>query len=74
MDGFYLFKTNQNNQGTRREQRRGHPLHRQGRDLVQEQAIVVAPDNAIGETDPEPIHCRPFITGNPPCTWSAPTA
>jgi hypothetical protein len=31
-------------------------------------AIIVAPDNAIGERDPEPIHCRPFITGNPPCT------
>jgi hypothetical protein len=23
---------------------------------------------AIGETDPEPINCRPYITGNPPCT------
>jgi hypothetical protein len=30
-------------------------------------AIIVSPDNAIGETDPEPIHCRPFITGNPLC-------
>jgi hypothetical protein len=30
-------------------------------------AIIVAPDNAIGETDPEPIHCRPFISGNPAC-------
>ena len=32
------------------------------------QAIIVAPASAIGETDPEPINCRPFITGNPPCT------
>jgi hypothetical protein len=31
-------------------------------------AIFVAPVNAIGESDPEPINCRPFITGNPPCT------
>jgi hypothetical protein len=31
-------------------------------------ATTVAPVNAIGERDPEPINCRPFITGNPPCT------
>ena len=30
-------------------------------------AIFVAPVNAIGETDPQPIHCRPFITGDPLC-------
>ena len=30
-------------------------------------AIFVAPVNAIGETDPQPIHCRPFITGSPSC-------
>jgi hypothetical protein len=30
--------------------------------------FVVSPIEAIGETDPEPINCRPFITGNPPCT------
>jgi hypothetical protein len=30
-------------------------------------AIFVAPVRAIGETDPEPIHCRPFITGSPLC-------
>ena len=31
-------------------------------------AIIVSADAAIGERDPEPIHCRPFITGNPACT------
>jgi hypothetical protein len=31
-------------------------------------AIVVAPVAAVGETDPEPIHCRPYITGDPLCT------
>jgi hypothetical protein len=31
-------------------------------------AIQVAHVNPIGETDPEPINCRPFITGNSPCT------
>jgi hypothetical protein len=31
-------------------------------------AIRVATVHAIGETDPQPINCRPFITGNPPCT------
>jgi len=30
-------------------------------------AIPVARVNAIGETDPEPINCRPFISGNPLC-------
>jgi hypothetical protein len=67
VDGFYLFKTQQNNQGTRgnsvaviRSTDKGETWSRR--------AIVVAPDNAIGETDPEPIRCRPFITGNPPCT------
>ena len=31
-------------------------------------ATTVAPANFIGESDPEPINCRPFITGNPKCT------
>jgi hypothetical protein len=31
-------------------------------------AIDIAPAHSVGETDPEPINCRPFITGNPPCT------
>ena len=31
-------------------------------------AFFVAPVQAIGERDPEPVRCRPFITGNPLCT------
>ena len=31
-------------------------------------AILVSNVAAVGESDPEPINCRPFITGNPPCT------
>jgi hypothetical protein len=31
-------------------------------------AIQISRAFPIGETDPEPIHCRPFITGDPPCT------
>jgi hypothetical protein len=67
VDGFMLLKTHQNNQGTRgasiaviRSTDKGMTWSRR--------AIVAAPVNAIGETDPEPINCRPFITGNPPCT------
>jgi hypothetical protein len=30
-------------------------------------AILVSNVSSIGERDPEPIQCRPFITGNPPC-------
>jgi hypothetical protein len=31
-------------------------------------ATVISPAHSVGETDPEPINCRPFIDGNPPCT------
>jgi len=30
-------------------------------------ATLVARVSRIGETDPEPIHCRPFISGDPLC-------
>src|SRR3954451_18330641 len=68
IDGFYLFKTHQNNQGGSR----GNSIaviRSTDKGLTWSQrAIIVAPSSAIGETDPEPINCRPFITGNPPCT------
>jgi hypothetical protein len=64
VDGFYLFKTHQQKGGNFiaviRSTDKGATWSKR--------AIIVAPDAAIGETDPEPIHCRPFITGNPACT------
>jgi hypothetical protein len=64
IDGFYLFKTRRTQGGNFvaviRSTDKG--------DTWSKRAIIVSPDNAIGETDPEPINCRPFITGNPPCT------
>jgi hypothetical protein len=64
VDGFYLFKTHQQQGGNFvaviRSTDKGVTWSRR--------AIIVSPDAAIGETDPEPINCRPFITGNPACT------
>jgi hypothetical protein len=67
VDGFMLLKTHQNNHGTQgasiaviRSTDKGVTWSRR--------AIIVAPVQAVGETDPQPINCRPFITGNPPCT------
>jgi hypothetical protein len=63
VDGFYLFET-KGKGGTFvaviRSTDKGVTWSRR--------AIIVAPDAAIGESDPEPIRCRPFITGNPLCT------
>ena len=67
VDGFLLIKTHQNSQGSRgfsaaviRSTDKGMTWSKR--------AIIVAPVEAIGESDPEPINCRPYITGNPPCT------
>jgi hypothetical protein len=67
VDGFLQIQTHQNAQGLRgssvqviRSTDKGETWSRRG--------FVVSPIQAIGETDPEPINCRPFITGNPPCT------
>jgi len=67
VDGFLLIKTHQNNRRSRgfsaaviRSFDKGESWSRR--------AIIVAPVSAIGETDPEPIHCRPYITGDPLCT------
>jgi len=64
VDGFYLFKVHQQMGGNFiaviRSTDKGATWSKR--------AIIVSPDGAIGETDPEPIHCRPFISGNPACT------
>jgi hypothetical protein len=64
VDGFYLSKINQPPTGNFvaviRSTDKGESWSKK--------AIIVAPNQAIGENDPEPIHCRPFITGDPPCT------
>ncbi|HEX6652145.1 MAG TPA: sialidase family protein [Thermoleophilaceae bacterium] len=67
VDGFMLIKSHQNNKRSRgfstaviRSTDKGVTWSRR--------AIVVSPVSTIGETDPEPINCRPYINGNPPCT------
>jgi hypothetical protein len=64
VNGFYLFKTKPHEAGNFvaviRSTDKGQSWSKK--------AIIVSPDAAIGENDPEPINCRPFITGNPPCT------
>src|SRR3954447_25903951 len=67
VDGFFLFKTHQNNQGTRGEDVEVIRSTDKGQ-TWSKKAILVSPAQSIGETDPEPIHCRPFITGDPLCT------
>jgi hypothetical protein len=63
VDGFYLFKA------TPKLANFVAVISSKDKGLTwSKNATIVAPDAAIGETDPEPIHCRPFITGNPACT------
>jgi hypothetical protein len=64
VDGFYLSKTHAGQGGNFiaviRSTDKGVTWS--------DRAIIVAPSSAIGERDPEPIHCRPFISGDPSCT------
>jgi hypothetical protein len=67
VDGFLLIKSHQNNKRSRgfsaaviRSTDKGVTWSKR--------AFVVSHVDAIGETDPEPINCRPYISGNPPCT------
>jgi hypothetical protein len=67
VDGFLQIQTHKNAGSLRgssvqviRSTDKGETWSRRG--------IVVAPIRAIGETDPEPIHCRQYIDGDPLCT------
>lgn len=66
IDGFYLFRSTgaSADRGTSiaaiRSTDKGSTWSKK--------AIDIAPAHSVGERDPEPINCRPFITGDPPCT------
>jgi len=63
VDGFYLFKA------TPKPGNFVAVIGSKDKGLTwSKNATIVSPDGAIGERDPEPIHCRPFITGDPACT------
>jgi hypothetical protein len=70
VDGFLHIQTHVSHGGTRVRQAADMEVIRSTDKGVtwSKRAIVVSPIDAIGETDPEPINCRPYITGNPPCT------
>jgi hypothetical protein len=64
VDGFYLSNTKQHEAGNFAAVIRSTDKG----ETWSKKEIIVAPANGIGEKDPEPIHCRPFITGDPLCT------
>jgi hypothetical protein len=70
VDGFLHIETHVSHQGTRVRQSADMEVIRSTDKGVtwSKRAIIVSPIRAIGETDPEPIRCRPYITGNPLCT------
>jgi hypothetical protein len=70
VDGFLHIATHVSHRGTRVRQAADMEVIRSTDKGVtwSKRAIVVSPIQAIGETDPEPINCRPYINGNPPCT------
>jgi hypothetical protein len=70
VDGFLHIETRVSHHGTQVRQSADVEVIRSTDKGVtwSRRAIVVSPVQAIGESDPEPINCRPFITGNPPCT------
>ena len=70
VDGFLHIQTHVSHQGTQVSQAADVEVVRSTDkgETWSNRATVVSPVRAIGETDPEPIHCRPYITGDPPCT------
>jgi hypothetical protein len=70
VDGYLHIATHVSHGGTRVRQAADMEVIRSTDKGVtwSKRAIVVSPIQAIGETDPEPINCRPYINGNPPCT------
>jgi hypothetical protein len=67
VDGFFEFQTHSNAQGQRGTNIQAVRSTDKGV-TWSKKAIQISRAFAIGETDPEPINCRPFITGDPPCT------
>jgi hypothetical protein len=70
VDGFLHIETRVSHNGTRVRQSADMEVIRSTDKGVtwSKRAFVVSPIRAIGETDPEPMRCRPYITGNPLCT------
>jgi hypothetical protein len=66
VDGFLLIKSHQNNKGTRGFS--AAVIRSTDKGVSWSGPVIASHVDAIGETDPEPINCRPYITGNPPCT------
>ena len=70
VDGFMHLETRVSHQGTQQRRTAAVEAIRSTDKGVtwSRRAFPVAPVRAIGERDPEPIHCRPYITGSPLCT------
>jgi hypothetical protein len=67
VDGFFEFQTHQNAAGQRGTNVQVIRSSDKGA-TWSKNAIQVSRAFSVGETDPEPINCRPFITDNPTCT------
>jgi hypothetical protein len=70
LDGFFHIETRASHQFTQIRERDDIQVIRSTDKGTtwSKKAITVADVHRIGERDPEPIHCRPFITNNPACT------
>ncbi len=66
VDGFVLIKQSQSDQKSRGFSVR--IIRSPDNGETWSTPIKVAPFHAVGVTDPEPVHCRPFLSTNPLCT------